>query len=167
MASATAFWLPPKSVPLALPLKTNPVWCYRESPPSALSRRLLEEGFTIVHHVQTLPGKTWGCTGRMRTASSGVDEPFEWHPNMPWARGYASWIRLTVRLRGGVLGFLNVLSYAPEQYTEADVPAARRIADLVALAFAHERLAEEERRRATAQERVAHLERRVANTYSR
>src|SRR5213593_2049597 len=98
----------------------------------------------------------------MRTASSGADEPFEWHPNLPWARDYASWIRLTVRLRGGVLGFLNVLSRASEQYTEADVPAARRIADLVALAFAHERLAEEERRRAEAQERAVQLEGRVA-----
>src|SRR5260370_20590794 len=71
-------------------------------------------------------------------------------------------MRLTVRLRGGALGFLNVLSHAPEQYTEADVPAARRIADLVALAFAHERLAEEERRRAEVQERAVHLEGRVA-----
>src|SRR5213593_2519697 len=98
----------------------------------------------------------------MRTASSGADEPFEWHPNLPWARGYGSWIRLTVRLRGGVLGFLNVLSRAPDQYTEADVPAARRIADLVALAFAHERLAEEERRRVAAQQRAVRLEARVA-----
>jgi transcriptional regulator with GAF, ATPase, and Fis domain len=122
---------------------------------------LLKEDFTIVHHVQTLPGKTWGCTGQMRSASGGVDEPFEWHPNVPWARGYESWIRLTVRLRGGVLGFLNVLSHAPEQYTDGDVPAARRIADLVALAFAHERLAEEERLRAAAQERAVRLEARV------
>src|SRR5436309_2870894 len=133
-----------------------------EIPLSALSRRLLREDFAIMHHVRTLPGKTGGCVGQVRTASSGADEPFEWHPNFPWARGYGSWIRLTVRLRGGVLGFLNVLSRAPDQYTEADVPAARRIADLVALAFAHERLAEEERRRAEAQERAVELEARVA-----
>jgi transcriptional regulator with GAF, ATPase, and Fis domain len=134
----------------------------RESPLSALSRRLLQEDFAIIHHIRTLPGKPWGCTGLMRTASSGGDEPFEWHPNVPWAEGYESWMRLTVRLRGGVLGFLQVLSRAPEQYTEADVPLARRIADLVALAFAHERLAEEERRRAEAQERAVQLETRVA-----
>src|SRR3989449_786153 len=129
---------------------------------SPLSQRLLKEDFAIFHHVRTLPGKTWGCAGRMRTASSGADEPFEWHPNWPWARGYESWMRLTVRLRGGVLGFLNFLSRAPDSYTEADVPAARRIADLVALAFAHERLAEEERWRAEAQERAVKLEARVA-----
>src|SRR5260370_896614 len=134
----------------------------RESPLSALSRRLLQEDFAIAHHIQELPGKAWGCTGQLRTESSAVDEPFEWHPNVPWARGYDSWMRLTVRLRGGVLGFLNVLSHAPQQYTEADVPPARRIADLVALAFAHERLAEEERRRAEVQDRAVHLEGRVA-----
>ncbi len=133
-----------------------------EVPLSALSRRLLKEDFAIFHHVRTLPGKTWGCAGQMRTASGGVDEPFEWHPNLPWARGYESWMRLTVRLRGGVLGFLNVLSHAPEQYAEAEVPPARRLADLVALAFAHERLAEEERRRAEAQERAVRLEARVS-----
>src|SRR3989441_759121 len=76
--------------------------------------------------------------------------------------GYPSWLRLTVRLRGDVLGFLNFLSRAPDSYTQADVPAARRIADLVALAFAHERLAEEERRRAEAQARAVQLEGRVA-----
>src|SRR5256885_11021818 len=57
--------------------------------------------------------------------------------------GYPSWLRLTVRLRGDVLGFLNFLSHAPDPYTEAHVPAGRRIADLVALAFAHERRSEE------------------------
>src|SRR5256884_7009940 len=71
-------------------------------------------------------------------------------------------MRLTVRLRGGVLGFIILLSRARDQYTEALAPPARRIADLVALAFAHERLAEEERRRAEAQERAVQLETRVA-----
>jgi len=133
-----------------------------EVPLSALSQRLLKEDFAIFHHVRAVPGKTWACAGQMRTASNTADQPFEWHPNLPWAQGYESWMRLTVRLRGGVLGFLNVLSRSSEQYTEADVPPARRIADLVALAFAHERLAEEERRRVEAQERAVRLEARVA-----
>src|SRR5256712_7157884 len=80
---------------------------------------------------------------------------------MHWA-GHESWMRLTVRLRGGVLGFIIFLSRAPDQYAEALVPPARRIADLVALAFAHERLAEEARRRAEAQQRAVRLEARVA-----
>jgi len=124
---------------------------------------LAQEDFAIFHHLRMLPGKTAGLEGLVRTASSGADEPFQWHPGPPWVpMGYPSWLRLTVRLRGDVLGFLNFLSRAPDSYTQADVPAARRIADLVALAFAHERLAEEERRRAEAQERAVQLEGRVA-----
>ncbi len=130
------------------------------APPSS---GLAQEDFAIFRHLRMLPGKTAGLEGLVRTASSGSDEPFQWHPGPPWvAMGYPSWLRLTVRLRGDVLGFLNFLSRAPDSYTQADVPAARRIADLVALAFAHERLAEEERRRAEAQERAVQLEGRVA-----
>jgi transcriptional regulator with GAF, ATPase, and Fis domain len=124
---------------------------------------LAQEDFAIFRHLRMLPGKTAGLEGLVRTASSGADEPFQWHPGPPWVpMGYPSWLRLTVRLRGDVLGFLNFLSRVPDPYTEADVPAARQIADLVALAFAHERLAEEERRRAEAQERAVQLEGRVA-----
>src|SRR2546428_4316443 len=130
------------------------------APPSP---RLAHEDFAIFRHLRILPGKTGGLEGLVRTASSGAEEPFQWHPGPPWvAMGYPSWLRLTVRLRGDLLGFLNFLSRAPDSYTDADVPAARRIAHLVALAFAHERLAEEERRRAEAQERAAQLETRGA-----
>jgi len=124
---------------------------------------LAHEDFAIFRRLRMLPGKATGLEGLVRTASSGADEAFQWHPGPPWvAMGYPSWLRLTVRLRGDVLGFLNFLSRAPDSYTQADVPAARRIADLVALAFAHERLAEEERRRAEAQARAVQLETRVA-----
>jgi transcriptional regulator with GAF, ATPase, and Fis domain len=125
---------------------------------------LAQEDFAIFRHVRTLPGKTAGVQGLVRTASSGADQPVETRPGPPWVPlGYASWLRLTVRLRGDVLGFLNFLSRAPDPFTEADVPPGRRIADLVALAFAHERLAEEEGRRAAAQERAVRLEARVAS----
>ena len=130
--------------------------------PLQASRRLVEEDWAIAHHVRTLPGKSLRLEGTTRTSSRPADETFEWRPaGLHWA-GHASWIRLTVRLRGGVLGFVIFLSRAPDQYTEALVPPARRIADLVALAFAHERLAEEERRRVEAQERAVRLEARVA-----
>src|SRR2546428_9952446 len=124
---------------------------------------LAHEDFAIFRNVRSLPRKTEGFEGLVRTASSGADEPFEWHPGPPWVpMGYPSWLRLTVRLRGDVLGFLNFLSHAPDPYTEAHVPAGRRIADLVALAFGHERLAEQERQRVAAQERAARLDARVA-----
>jgi len=130
------------------------------APPSP---RLAQEDFAIFRRLRRIPGKTAGLEGTVRTASSGVDEPFQWHPGPPWVPlGYPSWLRLTVRLRGDVLGFLNFLSHAPDAYSEADVPPGRRIADLVALAFAHERLAEEEQQRVAAQERAARLDSRVA-----
>src|SRR3989454_6608749 len=126
------------------------------------SRALVEEAWAIAHHVRTLPGKSLRLEGTMRTLSRPADEPFEWRPaGLHWA-GHESWMRLTVRLRGCVLGFIIFLSRAPDQYAEALVPPARRIADLVALAFAHERLAEEARRRAEAQQRAVRLEARVA-----
>ena len=125
---------------------------------------LAQEGFAIFRNLRMLPGKTTGLEGLVRTASSGADVPFQWHPGPPWVpMGYPSWLRLTVRLRGDVLGFLNFLSRAPDPFTEADVPPGRRIADLVALAFAHERLAEEEHQRVAAQERAARLDARVAS----
>src|SRR5436309_4073017 len=131
------------------------------APPSPA---LAHEEFAIFRNFRSLPGKTAGLEGLVRTASSGADERFEWRPGPPWvAMGYPSWLRLTVRLRGNVLGFLNFLSRAADPYREADVPAGRRIADLVALAFAHERLAEEERQRVAAQERAARLDARVAS----
>src|SRR3989475_1538757 len=125
---------------------------------------LAQEDFAIFRNLRMLPGKTAGLEGLVRTASSGADVPFQWHPGPPWVpMGYPSWLRLTVRLRGDVLGFLNFLSRAPDPFTEADVPPGRRIADLVALAFAHERLAEEEHQRVAAQERAARLDARVAS----
>src|SRR2546428_3321143 len=125
---------------------------------------LAHEEFAIFRNFRSLPGKTEGLEGLVRTASSGADVRFEWHPGPPWVpMGYPSWLRLTVRLRGNVLGFLNFLSHAPDPYTEDDVPSGRRIADLVAWAFAHERLAEEERQRVAAQERAARLDARVAS----
>ena len=137
-----------------------------EIPLSEFSRRLAQEEFAIIHHVSTQPGKTWRIAGLVRTASSRADRPFEAHLDPAWApilRGHQSWLRLMVRLRGGMPGFLLFYSNEPNQYAEADVAPARRIADLVALAFAHERLAEEERRRVEAQERATRLEARVAS----
>src|SRR3989441_12339903 len=101
---------------------------------------LAHEDFAIFRNFRSLPGKTEGLEGLVRTASSGADVRFEWHPGPPWVpMGYPSWLRLAVRLGGDVLGFLNFLSRAPDPYTEDDVPSGRRIADLVALAFAQDR----------------------------
>src|SRR5262245_28153641 len=69
------------------------------------------------------------------------------------ARGLRSFMRVTVRLRGGVLGGLVFCSTSTDAYPPASIPPARQIADIVALTLAHQRLAEEEQRSAEARER--------------
>src|SRR5438270_13833474 len=50
----------------------------------------------------------------------------------PWvAMGYPSWLRLTVRLRGDVLGFLNFLSRAPDSRSEEHTSELQSQSNLV------------------------------------
>src|SRR5207245_5697203 len=74
------------------------------------SRGLVEEDWAIAHHVRTLPGKSLRLEGTTRTSSRPADEPFEWRPaGLHWA-GHETWLRLAVRLRGGVLAVIRFLS---------------------------------------------------------
>jgi len=77
------------------------------------------------------------------------------------ALGIRSLLKIPLRLDGG-LGSLFFLSRTPRQYSEADVVVARRVADHVSLALAHQSLAEEVRRVAEERQRAARLEERVA-----
>src|SRR2546427_11767166 len=52
------------------------------APPSA---GLAQEDFAIFRHLRMLPGKSAGLEGLVRTASSGADEPLQWHPGPPRA----------------------------------------------------------------------------------
>ncbi len=76
-------------------------------------------------------------------------------------RGLRSYLRVPVNLRGGVLGGLIFCSASPDPYQPADLARARQIANCVALALAHQRLAEEEQRSAEARARAVKLEARV------
>src|SRR5437879_11795943 len=77
------------------------------------SRALVEEDWAIAHHVRTLPGKSLRLEGTTRTSSRPADEPFEWRPaGLHWA-GHESSLRRPVRLRGGGLGRIIVLSRTP------------------------------------------------------
>ena len=76
----------------------------------------------------------------------------------PAGHGIKSLLRVTVRLQNEVVGVLDFGSYTPHAYTPADVMIARKIADHVALALSHHRLAEESRRAAALAERTANLE---------
>jgi len=58
-------------------------------------------------------------------------------------RGLVSYIRVPVQLRGGAVGGLVFCSKDPDAYDVVQLPRARQIANAVALAVAHQRLAEE------------------------
>jgi two-component system NtrC family response regulator len=76
--------------------------------------------------------------------------------------GVRSALRVPMPLGTGVFGSLLFLSREPERFSESDLGFARRVADLLALALSHQRLAEAERRDAAARETAAQLEAQVA-----
>ena len=72
--------------------------------------------------------------------------------------GARSSIRVGIQAEGRVSGVLNLSSYQPDAFTDADVPIAERIADAVMLALSHQRLADEALRAEALRERAANLE---------
>lgn len=79
----------------------------------------------------------------------------------PAKAGYRSLLSVPIRLNRQFIGGLDFYAREPGQFTEAHVRVARRIADHVALALSHERLAEAARETSEATDRAARLERRV------
>jgi len=82
-------------------------------------------------------------------------------------RGIRSELRVPIQLQGERVGFLFFCSRRPNVYGEEDVELARRIADHVALAIAHERLAEEGKRASQAQQRAGPTCRNAWTPWSR
>ena len=76
--------------------------------------------------------------------------------------GVRSALRVPMPLSTGVFGSLFFLSRETGRFSESDLDFARRVADLLALALSHQRLAEAARRDAAARETAAQLEARVA-----
>jgi transcriptional regulator with GAF, ATPase, and Fis domain len=83
--------------------------------------------------------------------------PLERHWDAVRAGGKSS-VRVAVRLEDVILGALNFTSRESLRYKRTDLAVARRIADYVALALSHQRLAEEGRRAAELKERALTLE---------
>jgi transcriptional regulator with GAF, ATPase, and Fis domain len=73
------------------------------------------------------------------------------------ANGMRSWLRVPIRLWGEVNGSLTFFSRQRAAFGGVDVDVARRIADRIALAVAHQRLAEEAQVAAEAQQRAERL----------
>ncbi|HUD71423.1 MAG TPA: sigma-54 factor interaction domain-containing protein, partial [Dongiaceae bacterium] len=133
--------------------------------PAPMRQALLEHDVVVTNDAVLRPGgAVISCRMRVDAETEGrpVDIPAEplWRALIA-TRGIRSFMRLTIRLRGGVFGGVIFGSTAPDAYPPADAARARQIADCVALALAHQRLAEEEQRSAEARARAARLEVRV------
>jgi transcriptional regulator with GAF, ATPase, and Fis domain len=76
--------------------------------------------------------------------------------------GARSALRVPMPLGTGVFGSLFFLAKQPDRFSEEDFDFARRVADHLALALSHQRLAEVSRRDAEARETAARLEVQVA-----
>jgi transcriptional regulator with GAF, ATPase, and Fis domain len=76
--------------------------------------------------------------------------------------GARSALRVPMPLGSDVFGSIFFLSHEVDQYTEDDIDFARRVADHLALALSHQRLAEVARRDAESRETAARLEAQVA-----
>jgi len=72
--------------------------------------------------------------------------------------GLHSMMRVAIRLDGQLVSLLIVCSRSIGAYTQADALIGRRIADHVAMAVSHQRLADESKRTAALQERAANLQ---------
>jgi transcriptional regulator with GAF, ATPase, and Fis domain len=73
-------------------------------------------------------------------------------------RGVRSLLRVAIRVEQQLVGFLDFGMFTTGYYQPGHVLVARRIADHVALALSHHRLAEESRRATALAERTANLE---------
>jgi transcriptional regulator with GAF, ATPase, and Fis domain len=105
---------------------------------------------------------------RAQTSPPGAIEPVfvELRPGPFWTRllthqGLRSFFRVPVRIKDEPVGAISFGSDRPFAYGSEEVALATRIAEHIALALAHERMAEESRRVAQAQERANLLEERV------
>ena len=107
-------------------------------------RALLHRDAYVVHDIEAEipPGSVRGTIFRRLAARSALRVP------MP--------------LGNAVFGSLFFLSRETDQYSDEDLGFARRVADHLALALSHQRLAEAARRDAAARETAARLEAQVA-----
>ncbi|MFN7956107.1 MAG: sigma 54-interacting transcriptional regulator [bacterium] len=127
--------------------------------------QLLAQDYVVAHHLTYAQGDP-KLTGTVRTPLNvepltvGFDLEPEWIELLGDA-GHRSLLQVPLRLAGSIVGHVTFFSRDPTAYEPADSVAASRIADFVALAVGHERLAEAEREAAVARERNALLEARV------
>jgi transcriptional regulator with GAF, ATPase, and Fis domain len=109
-----------------------------------------------------LQTRAWIC----RLVHDLSTQPVDSKTDHSFLAGGKSSIRVAIRLGDQAIGALNFTSCTPERYSALDLTIARRVADYVALAVSHQRLAEEGRRAAMLEERNKKLEVRVNSLIS-
>jgi transcriptional regulator with GAF, ATPase, and Fis domain len=140
-----------------------------ELPELPLPASLQEEhqaDYLIFQHLTLVP-ETHSARSRLHRPNATEFPPFEmeldrFRYDMFAAKGVQCVMRVPVRIGDTLVAFLMLAAAEPEQYGPEEAGIARRIADHVALALSHQRLAEEERRGAEAKERADRLAVRVA-----
>jgi transcriptional regulator with GAF, ATPase, and Fis domain len=134
----------------------------RDPPEIVLTDPLRPESETeeFVLEDVTVPAGRRMVTGwvRQHDKREAIELAFPFLEQLITASNIRTLMRVPIRLRGEVLGGLIFCSHATEPFSADDVARARQIADCVALALAHERLAHEERRSAEARARTAALD---------
>jgi transcriptional regulator with GAF, ATPase, and Fis domain len=122
-------------------------------PHDLLLLRLFNDDLTeITTYAGTGPGEYVGATlPRHNPVSSVLRREFDIiddhrlhraeHDKPPAKMGARASIRLPVRFDGRVIGGIGFMSFEPGAYGSEDVPIARRLADHVAAALSHHRLA--------------------------
>jgi transcriptional regulator with GAF, ATPase, and Fis domain len=110
----------------------------------------------LPEHHQPLVTSPWDhlITGDIQT------DPLE-RATPPGQAGYRARLLVPIRVHGEFFGAVDFLSLEPDLYSVKDVLVARRIADHVALALSHYRLAEQARQNEQLRIREAKLESRV------
>lgn len=105
---------------------------------------------------------------RVQTSPPGVEPPsfVELRPGPPWTEiltrlQVRSLLRVPVRVKGRAVGGISFAGDKPAAYGDDDVSLATRIADHIALALAHEQLADARNRAARAQAEAESLQVRV------
>ncbi len=84
--------------------------------------------------------------------------PRVFHDGFDRARGFQSGLRVPVRVDGSPIGVLALLSRRRDAYADRELTLAQRMADYVAVALAHQRLAETASRTALEHDRATNLE---------
>ena len=131
--------------------------------PEAIRLSILTD-YSIIRDIVITPGGK--IQGVLITSDEPAPRPIEMEvPPARFERQQALGVRANLRvpivLQGEVAGALLFFSCDPNAFRPDHAEAARRIADHLALALAHQRLADEQRRAAEERERAARLEARV------